>query len=83
MEHENDSDTNCNLCTRHSHQSIDKGTEGFVDKWTSENHPNDSIIKIGYKTKKSLEDLRRLAVTQTPVRKHQQTLLWKTLKRVK
>ena len=25
-------------------------------------------------------DLRRLAVTQTPVKNHQQTLMWKTLK---
>ena len=46
MEHENDSDTNCNWCTRNNY----------------------SIIKIGQNAKKILGDLKRLAVTQTPVK---------------
>ena len=46
---------------------------------TSGNHPNDSIIKIGQNTKKSPADLRRLAVTQTPVRNRQIMVVGKTL----
>ena len=38
--------------------------------------------KIGQNTKKMPGDLRRLAVTQTPVKNHQLMLVWKTLKRV-
>ena len=34
----------------------------------------------GQNTEKSPEDLRRLAVTQTPVRNHQLKLMWKPLK---
>ena len=36
---------------------------------------NDSIIENGQNTKKSPGDLRRLAVTQTPVKNHQLTLM--------
>ena len=42
---------------------------------TSRDHPNYRIIKIGLNTEKSPGDLRRLAVTQTPVRKHRLTLV--------
>ena len=38
-------------------------------------HLNDSIIKISQNTEKNPGDLRRLAVTQTPVRNHQLTLV--------
>ena len=37
-------------------------------------------VDISQNIEKSLEDLRRLVVTQTPVRNHQLTLVWKTLK---
>ena len=40
-----------------------------------------SIIKIGQDTEKSPGDLRWLAVTQSPLRNYQITLLWKTLKK--
>ena len=49
-------------------------SKGFVKRLknlererTSGDHPNCSIIKIGQNTEKSPGDLRRLAVTQTPV----------------
>ena len=42
---------------------------------TSGDHPNDSIIENGQNTKKSPGDLRRLAVTQTPVKNHRLTLM--------
>ena len=45
----------------------------------SGDHSNYYIIKNGQNTEKSPGDLRRLAVTQTPVKDHQLTLMWKTL----
>ena len=41
----------------------------------SEDHPNHGIIEIGQNTEKSPGDLRRLAVTQTPGKDHQLTLV--------
>ena len=38
------------------------------------------MIEIGQNTEKSPGDLRRLAVTQTPVKNHRLTLMWKILK---
>ena len=38
-----------------------------------------SIIENGQNTETSPGDLTRLAVTQTPVKDHQLTLMWKTL----
>ena len=43
----------------------------------SGDHPNYSIIENGQNTEKSPGDLRRLAVTQTPVKDHQVTLIVK------
>ena len=83
MEHESDGDTNCNQCTQYSYQRIDKESGGLGNKRTSGDHPNDSIIQIGQNIEKSPGDLKRLSVSQTPVRNHQLTLAWKTLKRVK
>ena len=42
-------------------------------------HPNYYIIENDKNTEKSPGDLRRLAVTQTPVKDHQLTLMWKIL----
>ena len=41
----------------------------------SGDHPNDSIIENGQNTEKSSGDLKRLAVTQTPVKGQQLTLI--------
>ena len=41
----------------------------------SVNHPNDSIIENVQNTEKSPGDLRTLAVTQTPMKDHQLTLM--------
>ena len=53
------------------------GHEGdnYGNKRTSGDHLNYSIIKIDQNTEKSPGDLRRLAVTQTPVENHQLTLV--------
>ena len=58
-----------------SYQRIVKGTGGFGN-WTSGEHPNYIIENI----KKSPWDLRRLAVTQTPVKDHQLKMMVKTPK---
>ena len=49
----------------------------------SGDHLNYRISKIGQNTEKSPGHLSRLAVSQTPDRNHQLTLVWKTLKGVK
>ena len=51
-----------------------------INKRTSGDHPNYNIINISQNTEKSPGDLKRLAVTQTPVRNHRLTLVWKTRK---
>ena len=49
MEHEGDSDTNCNWCAWYSYQKIGTGTGGLGNKRTSGGRSNYSIIKIGPK----------------------------------
>ena len=51
------------------------GNGEIENKKTRENHPNYSILKIGQNTEKSSGDLRRLVVTQTPVRRHHLSLV--------
>ena len=64
----------------YSHQKIGIRTVGLGNKRTSGDHPNYSIVKIGWNTEKSPGDLNRLVVTQTLVRNHWLTLVWKTQK---
>ena len=52
-----------------------KGLEDLEVGRTCGDHPNNSIIKNGQNTKKSPGDLRRLAVTQTPVKSNRVTLM--------
>ena len=58
---------------------IIKVTGGLGSWRTSGDHPNYCIIENGKNTKNSPGELRRLAVTQTPVKDHQLKLMWKTL----
>ena len=67
------------MCFWHSNQRIIKRPRGLGSWRTSRDHPNDSIIENGQNTKKSPGDLRRLAVTQTPMKNHRLTLMWKAL----
>ena len=53
---------------------LDKGTEKVENRKTGGNHLNYRIVEIGHNTKKSPGDLRRLAVTQTPLKDYQLTL---------
>ena len=57
-----------------------KGTWGLGCWRPSGDHPNDILIQNVQNTKNRTRDLRRLAVSQTPVKDHQLTLMWKTLK---
>ena len=56
-----------------------KGLEDLEDLMTSGDHPNYSSVENGQNTEKSPGHLRRLAVTQIPVKDHRITLIWKTL----
>ena len=57
-----------------------RGLEDLEIGGRVEIYPNDSIAKNGQNPEKSPGDLRRVAVTQTPAKNHQLTLMWKTLK---
>ena len=48
---------------------------------TGRDYSNDSITENGQNTEKSPKNLRRLAVTQIPVKNHQIILMRKTLKK--
>ena len=63
----------------YSHKSINKETGGLRNKSKSGDHPKYCITEIGQNAEKSLGDLSRLAVSQTPVKDHQQTLMGKEL----
>ena len=52
-----------------------KGQEDFGSWRPSTNHPNNSIIENGQITEKSPGDMRRIAVTQSPVKNYQLTLM--------
>ena len=61
-------------------EDLVKGTIRFNYRKKRGGHPDNSIIKIGQNTEESARDLRRLAVTQIPVKDHQLTLMLKTHK---
>ena len=82
MEHKSDVDINCNWPARYSYQRVGTVILELGNLGTSENHPNYSINKIDKNTENSPGDLRKLAVTQTPVENHLVTLAWKTIKRL-
>ena len=50
-----------------------------IREWDGD-YPNYCIIEISQNTVESPEDLRRLVVTQTPVKGYNLMLMWKTLK---
>ena len=60
--------------------NLGKGKGRLKNQKTSGDHPDSSIIKIGQNTKKSLRDLRKLAVIQDPVTKASANADVKTLK---
>ena len=81
MKHEGRGDTNCNWCTQNNPPKIGKGTGRFGNKRISRDHPDNNIIKIDQNTEKSPGDLRRLTVSQTPLKNNQLTWYEKLLKK--
>ena len=79
MEHEGDNFTNRNWCFWYSHQRIIKENGGLGCWRTSGDHLKFNIIENGQNIEKIHGDLRRLAVTQTPVK--DKTDVKKTLKK--
>ena len=75
MEHESDDYTNYNWCSWYCHQRIGTKIGGFGNKKTNGDHLNKCIIEIGQNSEKSPIDLRKLAVTQTPVKDNQLILM--------
>ena len=69
------------MCSKNL-QRIGKGTGKLGNKKTSGDYRNYSLIQIDQNTEKILGDLRRLAVTQTPVENRRLTLERKTFKGV-
>ena len=78
MGHEGDGDTNSNRCTRNNSRMISLEAGRTRNQRKSGVLPDYSIIKIGQNTEKGSGDLKRLAVTQTPVEDHQLMVVWKT-----
>ena len=64
-------------------EELVKGLEDLEIRGQVETTPNYCIVEIGQNTEKSPGDLRILAVTQIPMKKHQLMLVGKTFKRVK
>ena len=55
--------------------TVIQGTGGLGSWQTSGDRPNYCTIENGQNSEKSPRDLRRLAVTQTPVKDHQRQLM--------
>ena len=79
MEHEGDGDTKCNWRARQPLERIGTWAVGLGNKRTSGDHPVYSSIEIGQNTDKNPGDLKRLAVTQTPVKNNYQILMSKII----
>ena len=71
MEHEGVVDINCNWRARDGPE----GLERELEKLELRDHPGYSIVEIGQNTERSLGELRRFAITQTPVKDHHLTLV--------
>ena len=57
--------------------TVTKGLLKGLEDLEVGDHPNNSIIENSQNTEKSPGDLRRLAITQSLVKYHQLTLMWK------
>ena len=68
MEHEGDDYTNRDWCIRYSNYRTIKRTGGLGGWRTVGDHPDYSIVENGQITETSPGNLRRLAVTETPVK---------------
>ena len=74
-EHESDGYANCNWCYWYSHQRIGTKTRRHGYNGMSGKHPNYSLTESGHNTEKSPGDLKRLVITQNPVKNNELTLM--------
>ena len=75
MEHERNDCANCDWCFKRNNLRGIKRPGGLGSWRTGRDYPNDSIAENGQNPETSPGDLRRLAVTQTPGKNHQLTLM--------
>ena len=81
VKQESDDCTSCNLCSWYIHPKIGTKTWGFEHNGVGRDSPNHGIVEIGQNAEKSPGDLRRLSVTQTPLKNHKLTLMCKLSRR--
>ena len=68
MIYEVQSDTNCNWRSWMGTPRFGKGASGVRHRSMIRDHTNYSIVDIGQNTEKSSGDVRRLDITQTPMK---------------
>ena len=79
MEHQGDSDVNLIDALGTVSQRLGKENGRVKSRRMNRDHPGFSIVEIGQNTEQSPGDLKKLAVTQTPMKGHQLTLVWNNL----
>ena len=75
VEHDSDHCANFDWCIWHNNKRIIKRLGGLGSWRTGRDYRNDNIAENGQNPETSPRDLRRLAVTQTPEKNHQLTLM--------
>ena len=75
MEHAGDDCANCDWCFRHNNKRFIEGPGGLGGWRIGRDYPNDSTAENGQNSEMRPGDSRRLAITQTPVKNHQLTLM--------
>ena len=75
-EQKSNGDTDCKWRTWNNPWMFYEEVRRVGNRRTNRDQPNYSIVEIVQNTEKSPGDLRRLAVTYTPMKDHQQTLAW-------
>ena len=81
MEHEGDNYTNRDwLLLGTITKGLVKGLEDLKDGGRMETIQTTTLLRTGQNREKSPIDLRRVVVTQTPVKNHRLKVMWKILK---
>ena len=81
VEHEGDGITSRNRRAWKGSQWLRKYTGRVGNQTTNKNHPDYCIVNISQNTEKCPDDLRRIALSWTPVKNHQLTPEWKNRKK--
>ena len=71
VEYEGESKSNCSLCTLNDPQGLGEGIAGTGNQWENWDYPDYSIAEISENTEKSARYLKKLVVTQTPLKDSQ------------